>query len=118
MRNIFLIARREYLERVRTKSFLIMTIMIPAFMLGVTVLPSLFMMKMSGGSKHYMVVAPEKSTAEMIRQQLAQLSEDEKKQPSGPQALERRSQPRMGHLTVDVETDTSDAARARLAERV
>src|SRR5947207_3908199 len=118
MRNIFLIARREYLERVRTKSFIVMTIMIPAFMLGVTVLPSLFMMKMSGGSKHYMVVAPQKSTAEMIRQQLAQLSDEEKKQPAGPQALERRNQPRMGHLTVDVETDTSDAARARLAERV
>src|SRR5437763_13189002 len=101
MRNIFLIARREYLERVRTKSFIVMTIMIPAFMLGVTVLPSLFMMKMCGGSKHYMVVAPQKRTAEMIRQQLAQLSDEERKQPAGRQALERRSRPRMGPPTGD-----------------
>src|SRR5947209_10768103 len=113
MRNIFLIARREYLERVRTKSFIVMTIMIPAFMLGVTVLPSLFLMKMSGGSKHYMVVAPEKSTAERIRQQLAQLPDEEKTQPAGPQALERCTQASMGHLTIEVATDSSDVGRAR-----
>jgi ABC-2 type transport system permease protein len=34
MRNIWLIARREYLERVRAKSFLIMTILIPALLGG------------------------------------------------------------------------------------
>jgi ABC-2 type transport system permease protein len=34
MHNIWLVARREYLERVRAKSFLIMTILIPALMGG------------------------------------------------------------------------------------
>lgn len=34
MHNIFLVARREYLERVRAKSFLIMTILIPLLMGG------------------------------------------------------------------------------------
>src|SRR5271154_7165759 len=34
MRNIWLIAKREYLERVRAKSFLIMTILIPLLMGG------------------------------------------------------------------------------------
>ena len=34
MHNIGLIAKREYLERVRAKSFLIMTILIPALMGG------------------------------------------------------------------------------------
>ena len=34
MHNIWLIAEREYLERIRTKSFLIMTILIPALMGG------------------------------------------------------------------------------------
>ena len=42
MRNTWLMIRREYLERVRTRSFLMSTILlIPAFMFGVTVLPSL-----------------------------------------------------------------------------
>ena len=35
MRNVWLIVRREYLERVRAKSFLVMTILIPALMGGV-----------------------------------------------------------------------------------
>jgi ABC-2 type transport system permease protein len=36
MRNIWLIARREYLERIRTKSFIVMTVLIPAIMVAVT----------------------------------------------------------------------------------
>ena len=34
MHNVWLIARREYFERIRTKSFLIMTILIPVLMIG------------------------------------------------------------------------------------
>lgn len=34
MHNIFLIARREYLERIRAKSFLVMTVLIPMLMGG------------------------------------------------------------------------------------
>ena len=33
-KNIWLVARREYLERVRAKSFLVMTILIPLIMGG------------------------------------------------------------------------------------
>ncbi len=39
MRNIGLILRREYLERVRTKSFLISTILLPLFMFGIISFP-------------------------------------------------------------------------------
>ncbi|MFC6645627.1 ABC transporter permease [Granulicella cerasi] len=35
MRNIWLVAKREYLERVRAKSFVVMTVLIPALMAGV-----------------------------------------------------------------------------------
>jgi len=35
MRNIWLIARREYLERIRTKSFIVMTVLLPAIMAAV-----------------------------------------------------------------------------------
>ncbi len=34
MRNTFLIARREYMERIRSKSFIVMTVLIPALMGG------------------------------------------------------------------------------------
>ena len=34
MHNVWLIAKREYLERIRAKSFLLMTILIPLLMGG------------------------------------------------------------------------------------
>ena len=40
MHNIFIIAKREYLERVRSRSFVIMTLFIPLLMFGVTVVPT------------------------------------------------------------------------------
>ena len=43
MHNTFIIAKREYLERVRSRSFVIMTFFIPLLMFGVTVVPTLLM---------------------------------------------------------------------------
>ena len=57
MRNIGLILRREYLERVRTKSFLISTILLPMFMFGMNFLPSKLAMMKSAGVKHIALVS-------------------------------------------------------------
>jgi ABC-2 type transport system permease protein len=112
MHNIFLIAKREYLERVRSRAFLIMTIFIPALMFAVTVLPTMLSVRMSGGPKH-LVVAAEPQTAELIRQELTRppgKSSDgdalDAKRPAGPK------------YQVEVETDVSDTQRAALSERV
>ena len=43
--NIRIVARREYLQRIRTKGFWIGTVIFPVFMLAMTILPSLFMMR-------------------------------------------------------------------------
>src|SRR5215470_6956856 len=117
MHNIILIARREYLERVRTKSFIVMTLLIPAFMLGVTVLPTLIMNKGARGTKHLVVVAPDPGTAEMIRRELYKAPEEQEKTASQSQGMQARRSS-LGKLTVDVDTDTSEAARAALTEKV
>ena len=44
MSNLGLIIQREYYERVRKKSFLVTTILMPIFMLGLTVAPALIML--------------------------------------------------------------------------
>ena len=41
MNKLFLIIKREYLSRVRKKSFIIMTLLTPLFMIGVLVVPIL-----------------------------------------------------------------------------
>jgi ABC-2 type transport system permease protein len=40
MRNTWLIIRREYLERVRQRSFLVFTLLLPAIIVGAFVIPS------------------------------------------------------------------------------
>ncbi len=52
--NIQVIARREYLQRVKTKGFWIATVVLPLFAVAMTVLPSLFMAR--GGSAHRVIV--------------------------------------------------------------
>ena len=58
MRNIWLIARREYLERVRTKGFLIATILIPLLMSG-GIAASILIAKHSKSSSHIVIVTPD-----------------------------------------------------------
>jgi ABC-2 type transport system permease protein len=109
---MLLIARREYLERVRTKAFLFMTIFMPALMAGTTVLPSMLMMRMSGGTKQMVVAATDRQTAELIREQLQKPPEDSPKS-----SLDNRT--RTGSkYDVEVDTNVSDSQRAALNEKV
>ena len=75
MHNTFIIAKREYLERVRSRSFVIMTFFIPLLMFGVTVVPTLLMNRGSNETKHMVVVAGDRDTAEMIRSRIEQRQE-------------------------------------------
>lgn len=70
MRNVWLVIRREYLERVRTKSFVISTILMPAFVFAVTVLPTKLMMMQSPGSFHLVVAASSQPVADAVKTQL------------------------------------------------
>lgn len=70
MRNTWLVIRREYLERVRTRSFILSTILLPAFMFGVTILPTMIANRKSNGNVHVVVAASEQSVADAIAKQL------------------------------------------------
>lgn len=115
MHKIFIIARREYLERVRTRSFIVMTLLLPAVMFGFSALPTLMMTRGSAGTKHLVVVASDARTGELIRRQLAQLSDKEVSRHGGQTALDKH---RIGVLNVDVDTNTSDTERSALTDKV
>jgi len=78
MRNVWLVIRREYLERVRTKSFIISTILMPAFVFAVTVLPTKLMMMQSPGSFHMVVAASSQPVADAVKEQLESQKGDRK----------------------------------------
>jgi len=116
MHNTFIIAKREYLERVRSRSFVIMTFFIPLLMFGVTVVPTLLMNKGSNEAKHMVVVAGDRDTAEMIRSRIEQRQEKSNDK-ANAEVKTRRGLPPT-HFTVEVSTDTADSARAALTKKV
>lgn len=120
MRNIYLIARREYLERIRTRAFAVMTILVPAMMFGFTVVPSLLADR-PGATKHIAVVASDMGTAQLIAQNLerARQQESEQRQAEKKQGtLAKRRTPNVPAYSVDLDTDTSAAHRVALTEKV
>jgi ABC-2 type transport system permease protein len=69
MREIWLIAKREYLEQVRGRAFRITTILIPVIFAAVIAI-SVFASKNSGSGKHFVIASDNTGLADDVRQQL------------------------------------------------
>ncbi|HEU4414750.1 MAG TPA: ABC transporter permease [Candidatus Angelobacter sp.] len=116
MHNIFIIAKREYLERVRARSFVIMTFLIPALMIGVSVVPTMLANRGSNQSKRLLVVAADRDTAEAIRRGIDQQQDKAPEQSANKPGKGRGLPPT--HFTVDVSTNATEADRVALTEKV
>jgi ABC-2 type transport system permease protein len=100
MHEVWLIAQREYLERVRSRAFLMMTILFPLF-IGLLIGGSVFAGKLSSGAKQ---VAIASNSAALAR---AVATEMQKGQPDSAKAKE-----------PEVWAPATDAQRADLNRRV
>ena len=69
MRNLMLIIGREYLVRVRTRAFLLFTVLMPLFIGGVVVLPSKLMSR-APSVRHVAVVAADPALGNAVRADL------------------------------------------------
>jgi ABC-2 type transport system permease protein len=120
MHNIFIIAKREYLERVRSRSFLIMTLFIPALILGVSVVPTMIANRGGNETKNIVVVAQDRETAETIRTGIEQGQEksEKKSDEKADSKLGRKNPILPAHYAVEVSTDTTQAGRDALTEKV
>ena len=93
MHNVWLIAKREYLERVRTKAFLITTILIPVLM-GAGIVASVLASNESKSTSHITIVSQDQQLATDLQSEL-QSGKDSK-------------------MTVDVISPGNSATRATL----
>jgi ABC-2 type transport system permease protein len=120
MPNWFLVAKREYLERIRTKAFLVMTILIPGIMGGSLILPQLFVNRTARQTKHIVIVASDAGTAKAIGDELNHL----RRQGSAQVATAQKQTPMAKHgfagpqFTIDIDTNATPAERATLTRRV
>lgn len=104
MRNVYLVLKREYLERVRKKSFIISTLLLPAFMFAAIVLPNKLVMMKVGAKRHIVVVASNADFAQAVQRELGAETQD-------PRAPKSR-------YTVDIDLNATEAERAVLRRRV
>ena len=70
MHNVWLIANREYLERVRTKAFIISTILIPLLMGGVHLRHATYMAQDKADLPHHRRLAPDQQLALDLQKEL------------------------------------------------
>src|SRR5690349_13774477 len=85
MRNTWVILKREYLERVRTRTFLVLTLLAPAIMTALMILPAK-LATMGQKAEYIVIVASSKPFGEMVRQQLLTeltASEDDESEETG-----------------------------------
>lgn len=111
--KLSVIARREYLSRVKTKGFWIGTVILPLFMLAVTVVPSLLIAKLRGSLQVAVVDETGKlgpALIERLREAAAEA------QTPG----ERDKHPEASNIVVELVERAGDAAaqRAELDRRV
>lgn len=87
MRNTLLIIKREYLQRVRNKAFIIFTVITPLFMAVAVLGPAKLVSMKSAGTRHLVVVTSNQEVADLVKNQLqtpvsANASLDEDKNPA------------------------------------
>ena len=113
MRNVWMLIQREYLERVRSRSFVIFTLLMPAFMAGSVLIPEKIEQMNSGGEKRIVVVASNPQLAAAVGRELREAAA--KAKTDIPLETEEMK-PTV--YTVEVDTDTSDAEGDRLRQQV
>ncbi|MGC2110529.1 MAG: ABC transporter permease [Candidatus Korobacteraceae bacterium] len=115
MHNIWTLIQREYLERVRSRSFVIFTLLMPAFMAGSVLIPAKLEEMNSGGVRRIVVVANNPQMAAAVAQELGTV-----KQPGAPAPQPKNALQSALETTyvVQVDTNATDAERDALRQRV
>jgi ABC-2 type transport system permease protein len=114
MRNTWVVLKREYLERVRTRTFLVLTLLAPAIMTALMILPAK-LTTMGEKPNYIVIVASTQPFGELLRQQL--LSEltvsddDESEEASAKQKPEDQ-------YTIVIDTTTTESERASLRDKI
>jgi ABC-2 type transport system permease protein len=123
--NTWLIIKREYLERVRTRSFLVLTLLLPAIMAGAFIIPAKLSSMKSAKAQRLVVVTSTPQFGEIVRQQLVagDKTDDEKAGADTGKDIEKDkdigedNEPSRNY-SIEVDPNPSDAERTVLRNRV
>jgi ABC-2 type transport system permease protein len=108
MRNTWLIIQREYLERVRTRSFIVLTLLFPGIMTVLMMLPAK-LANLGNSNEHIVLVTSTPEFGEVVRQELLSARRG---------AGNGSESPAQGQYVVDVESTATEAQRSALQRKV
>jgi ABC-2 type transport system permease protein len=106
MHNTWLIIRREYVERIRSKAFIIMTLLMPVFMGSTILIPALLSNMKSGVTRRIVLVANSPEIAEAVQKELLTPPAN---------ASEKKTAPR---YQLEFDSNTSEAERDKLRQEI
>lgn len=106
MRNTWLILRREYLERVRTRSFIVSTLLLPSLMIALMVLPGKLATLKASGTRRVALVCANADFARAVQSQFQRSKTESDKLDSSPR------------YEIEIVSTPDDATRAALKGRV
>jgi ABC-2 type transport system permease protein len=106
MREVWLIARREYLERVRSRAFLMMTILFPLF-IGLLIGGSVFAGKLSSGVKQIAIASNNAVLARAVAAEMQKEKSDSAKTKK-PEIVAPASEAQRAELNQRVENKALD----------
>lgn len=117
MRNMWLIIRREYLERVRKRSFVVLTLLLPGIMTVAMLLPAK-LINMGEKVQHLVVVTSTRQFGEMVRQRFLSASTDTNEDDeANPETNAAKKTPEQEY-NIDVDSNPTEAERAVLRDKV
>jgi ABC-2 type transport system permease protein len=121
MRNFWVIVKREYLQRVRTRSFLILTLLVPGIMTVVMMLPAK-LATMGKKAEHVVVVTSTPQFGEMVRQHflsaLTATDDDDESSPEANAAKPKSREQGEDEYVIDVDSNATEAERTALRDKV
>lgn len=118
MRNVLLVMKREYLERVRKKSFLVTTILVPALMGAAIWLPIKFAAKNGLEKRTITVVAPTQTLADSVKNELIETVSHEDDDNPFASKDNAASKTAVSPYTVDTSTGLDEQSKKMLRNEV
>jgi ABC-2 type transport system permease protein len=125
--NTWLIIKREYLERVRQRSFLVLTLLLPAIMGGAILIPAKFSSMKSDKTQRVVVVTSTTQFGEIVRRQLvASVKTDNETASTANNSANNNDREKdtdsgdksSRNYAIEVDSNTSEAERSTLRTRV
>ncbi len=117
MRNLWLIIKREYLDRVRKRSFLVLTLLLPGIMTVVMLLPAK-LMTMGDKVQHLVVVTSTPQFGEMVRQRFLSPNTDTDDDEDANSGTNTAKQKPDQKYVIDVDAKPTEAERAVLRDKI